>query len=650
MDKNQVTGWVLIALIVGGFIFYQTTLPPVVQNDKVENTDQQTDQNSGQNLTTSSQNKSTSNSSQGTNSSYTFNGSSDSASLALDSIKQIYDNQRLIDEHGIFHTAVNGEDSYVVIENTKLKLWISKKGGYLAKALLKNFGTYNDYMDGEDKELILFNKDSSVYELLFQHADKNFTTKDYYFSSSADSLYVDENNQNVVLTMQASNGGKIEFVYDLTPNEYMLNFNINVIDLNKHISGENQKMWFSWEQFAPKQEKSLKLERQIASVFYYNDEEGRDYLSETSESDNTIFEGNLKWISFKQQFFSSVLISEGNEIKNAQMSVNYKDEDTTYVKKFETKFGLDLLSNSVANANFKMYLGPNDFNRLSSYEGFHLQEQLNLGWGIFKWVNEYFIYPIFRFILSMGLSVGLGIILLTFAIKLILFPITYKNYLSSAKMRVIKPHLEKINEENKDADPLKKQQAVMALYKQTGVNPLAGCIPALLQMPILIALYRLFPAAIELRHASFLWAEDLSSFDSILDLPFTIWGYGNHVSLFTLLMAISMFFYMRFNQQMTPTPSASGGGDMQQAIQKNMKFMMNIMPFVMLFMFNGFAAGLSFYYFLANMITIGQTLVIKNFIINEERILDKINSHMSKPMQKSKWQKKLEEIQAKQKR
>jgi len=217
-------------------------------------------------------------------------------------------------------------------------------------------------------------------------------------------------------------------------------------------------------------------------------------------------------------------------------------------------------------------------------------------------------------------------------------------------MRIIKPRMEQLNEDNKNADPMKKQQATMALYKQTGVNPLAGCIPAVLQMPILIALYRLFPSAIELRHEGFLWADDLSSVDDYIQLGFEIPIYGSHISIFTLFMAVSMFFYMRFNQQMTPTPAASGGGDMQQAIQKNMKFMMNIMPFVMLFMFNGFAAGLSFYYFLANMITIGQTLVIKNYIINEERILDKINSHMSKPMQKSKWQKKLEEIQAKQKK
>ena len=213
-------------------------------------------------------------------------------------------------------------------------------------------------------------------------------------------------------------------------------------------------------------------------------------------------------------------------------------------------------------------------------------------------------------------------------------------------MRVIKPQLEKLNEENKDADPMKKQQATMALYKQTGVNPLAGCIPAILQMPILIALYRLFPASIELRHQGFLWADDLSSVDDAIHIGFPIPIYGDHISIFTLLMSISMFFYMRFNQQLTP--SQSGGGEMQQAIQKNMKVMMNLMPILMLFMFNNYAAGLSFYYFLANVITILQTITIKKFIIDEKAILAKIENQMKQPMKKSRWQKKIEEIQAKQ--
>jgi YidC/Oxa1 family membrane protein insertase len=428
-----------------------------------------------------------------------------------------------------------------------------------------------------------------------------------------------------------------------------LDFNINIVDLDRDITGVNKGVEFQWEQVAPIQEKSLDLERQNATVFYYSEENGRDYLSERSAFDEESPEDNLDWISFKQQYFSSVIIAKSDKIKGSKVEVKYNETDSNYVKKFRTTFPIELSAN--VNQQYHLFLGPNDYDILESYD-FNLQNQLNLGWGIFRWVNEYFIYPIFQFILQFGIGVGIAIILLTFIIKLVLFPITYKNYLSSAKMRIIKPHLDKLNEDNKNADPLKKQQAMMELYKKTGVNPLAGCIPALLQMPILIALYRLFPTAMELRHQPFLWADDLSSFDSIYtwSADYAIPFYGNHISLFTVLMSVSMFFYMRFNNQMTPTPSASGGGELQQAIQKNMKLMMNLMPFMMLFMFNSFAAGLSFYYFLANMITIGQTLSIKKFFINEESILSKINEHMTKPMQKSRWQKKLEEIQAKQKK
>lgn len=634
MDRNQVIGWILIGLIIVGFVFYQTSQAPLPQPQEVKNNIEKSEEKNikSSEIVTKDTLK-------------LF----DNPSLS-DSLRSIFENEKLKEEHGIFYPAAIGKNDYVIIENDVVKLWIAKKGAYLAQAQLKNYRTYAAYSKDIQESLNVFVKDSSKYFLTFNHEGKSFSTSDYFFQSSTDSIYITEDNQNVSFVLQASNGGKMEYVYTLHPSDYIIDFSISLADLSRYISGEGNKLKMRWEQYAPKQEKSLKQERQIASIFYYSDKDGRDYLSETS-NDQESYEGNLKWLSFKQQFFSTILISSKNEILQPEMTVSFNEADTNYVKKFTSDFGLDLLASNNTSANLRFYVGPNDFTLLSNYENLELNQQINLGWGIFRWVNEYFIYPIFKFLVNnLGVSIGLGIILLTFAIKLVLFPITYKNYLSSAKMRVIKPHLDKLNEENKDADPLKKQQAMMSLYKQTGVNPLAGCIPALLQMPILIALYRLFPASMELRHQPFLWAEDLSSFDSILDLPFNIWGYGSHVSLFTLLMAISMFFYMRFNQQMTPSTGSTGGGELQEAIQKNMKVMMNIMPFFMLFIFNGFAAGLSFYYFLANVITISQTLIIKHYIIDEQRILSKINEHMAKPMQKSKWQKKLEEIQAKQKR
>ena len=460
-----------------------------------------------------------------------------------------------------------------------------------------------------------------------------------------------EGSSSITFSLNTDDGkGRMEYVYTLNADDYLLGFDINMIGLSKTIEGDNKgNLELEWKQKPVSIEKSLYIERQSASIFWHSQKDGYDWLNERGDDEEEA-EFATDWISFKQQFFSNILIINKDGLNKPTMKIEYNDDDTTYLKKYSALAPLKFEKSRDTYYDFDWYFGPNDFDILADIKdgALDLEDEINFGWGIFRAVNKYVLYPIFQFILEyLGVSIGIGIILLTFAIKLLLFPITYKNYLSSAKMRVIKPHLEKLNQENKDADPVKKQQATMALYKQTGVNPLAGCIPALLQMPILIALYRLFPASIELRHQGFLWADDLSSVDDAINIGIPIPIYGDHVSIFTLLMAISMFFYMRFNQQLTP--SQSGGGEMQEAIQKNMKVMMNLMPIFMLFMFNNYAAGLSFYYFLANVITIAQTITIKKFIIDEKSILAKIENQMKQPMKKSRWQKKIEEIQSKQK-
>jgi len=657
MDRNQVTGWVLIVLIVIGFVYYQSKEAEELAIEQAEIVAKSEQADS---LAIASQVESDVHGAAPTASNVnsaaipTVQNPDFGALISQKDSTDKADKQRKQKaEFGIFSEASEGEDNEIILENQKLRLHINTKGAFISKAVIKDYKTYGDYISGnDDGELVLFSGDSSYYQINFQHQGRVLNTRDFHFSpSSTENLVVETDSGQVSLKLKllSSNGGYIEYVYTLKGNDYMLDFDVNIVNLDRDIAGTNNVVEFKWEQIAPAQEKSLKLERQNATVFYYSDEDGRDWLSEGSSFKEESPEEALKWISFKQQYFSSVLMAKNNPVTGAHVEVKFNEEDTSYVKKFAATFPIDLSSN-VSN-KYGLYLGPNEYDILDSYDE-NLVEQLNLGVSVFKWVNQFFIYPVFKWLLSTGMGIGIAIILLTFSIKLVLFPITYKNFLSSAKMRVIKPHLEKLNEEHKDADAVKKQQATMALYKKTGVSPLAGCIPALLQMPILIALYRLFPTAIELRHQPFLWAEDLSSFDSIYtwSAEYAIPFYGNHISLFTILMAISMFFYMRYNQQMTPSTAASGGGDMQEAIQKNMKVMMNFMPVMMLFMFNGFAAGLSFYYFLANIITIAQTLVIKKFIINEDKLLVKINEHMGKPMNKSKWQKKLEEIQAKQKK
>ncbi|MFT6717520.1 MAG: YidC/Oxa1 family membrane protein insertase, partial [Saprospiraceae bacterium] len=612
MDKNQVTGWVLIVLIVIGFVYFQSKSAEELAIETAaqqELADKANEAEQSQDTVASSTTSQTVNATPArASASPTDTANSNSQ---LDSLKEVIIQQQLQSQFGIFTSAVQGEDEEIILENQKLRLYINTKGAYITKAIVKDYRNYADYHDNVDGELVLFSGDSSYYQINFQHQGRVLNTRDFYFTPTAtDGLIVTSDSGQVSLKLKllSSNGGYIEYVYTLKGNDYMLDFDVNIVNLDRDITGANKALEFEWEQITPQQEKSLELERQNATIFYYSDDDGRDYLNERSNFKTETPEEALNWISFKQQYFSTLLLSKNSKITGANLEVQYNEEDTTYVKHFGTTFPIEMSSN-VSN-KYGLFMGPNDYDLLKSYDQ-KLESELNLGWGIFGWVNKYFIYPVFQWLLSAGLGIGIAIILLTFSIKLVLFPITYKNFLSSAKMRVIKPHLEKLNEEHKDADPMKKQQATMALYKKTGVSPLAGCIPALLQMPILIALYRLFPTAIELRHQSFLWADDLSSYDSILELPFEIPFYGSHVSLFTILMAVSMFFYMKYNQQMTPTAASSGGGDMQAAIQKNMKVMMNFMPVMMLFMFNGFAAGLSFYYFLANVITIGQTLVIK---------------------------------------
>jgi YidC/Oxa1 family membrane protein insertase len=283
------------------------------------------------------------------------------------------------------------------------------------------------------------------------------------------------------------------------------------------------------------------------------------------------------------------------------------------------------------------YLGPNGYSKLASY-GIGLDEQIDLGWGIFGWVNRFLVIPVFNVLDGTGLSYGIIILILTIFIKLLLSPITYKTYLSSAKMKVLKPEIEEINAKFKEGDTLKKQQATMELYKQTGVNPMAGCIPMLIQMPILYAMFRFFPAALELRQKSFLWADDLSAYDSILDLGFNIPMYGSHVSGFTLLMAISMIFYTKTNSQM------SMGGGMGAAQEQQMKIMMWMMPVMMAFFLNSFASGLTLYYFTANVVTMAQQWVIKKFFIDEDKIHAKLQANKTTPKKKSMFARKLDEM------
>lgn len=549
----------------------------------------------------------------------------------VQAIKDSLENVQLSSQFGVFAPSAKGEDEFISFENDKLIGKISKKGGYISEIQLKGFKTH-----GNDS-LVLFTADSSYYSINLKY--KNLHTKDLYFSSTSTNVTVNGDAEKIKLRLKAVNGKYIDYVYTVYPNSYKVDFDIDFHGLQSDLLADSKGLPFTWHQSLPSLEKDYEDQQKMSSVYYFNPEEGRDYVSQTdNESENIDY--SLDYIAMRHKFFTTSLIPEVAFPAGAVLSTKTSSGDYFEVLHAETAIPFEARENYSLSNEF--IFAPIDFDILASFDK-NLEDQIEFGWGIIYWMNEYFISPVFHYFVNNGINVGLAILLITVLIKLILFPITYKNYLSSAKMRVIKPRLDKINEENKDADAMKKQQAVMALYKETGVNPMAGCIPALLQMPILFAMFRFFPNAIGLRQESFLWADDLSTFDDIITLGFDIPIYGGHVSIFTILMAISLFFYTRFNNQMTPT--AGAGGEMQM---KQMKIMMNFMPVMMLFVFNNSAAGLSYYYLLANLITISQTLVIKKFFINEEAILAKIEKHKSKPMKASKWQKKMQEIAEKQ--
>ncbi|MDA9563725.1 membrane protein insertase YidC [Flavobacteriales bacterium] len=562
----------------------------------------------------------------------------DSSKIASqDSVRNI----EMAFRYGRFANAADGEKEYFTIENELIKAQISNKGGRLVNVQLKEYQTHDSL------PVYLFDEDSSQLALSFEETDRyrvrdNIYTDELFFEPQSKSIELTGAEKDAISfrLFGESKDQYIEYIYTLEGNSYMLDFQVNFVGMDDLLKDNLNDIRLNWNIKALSKEKSITTESSTTSVFYkYHGDDEVDYLSETSD-DQELLEASVHWVTFKQQYFSASLICEkGFEKDDAQIWV-----DPLASKKYTKSMGLDLMlpfANGVSTSQkMSFYFGPNHYQTLSSYD-IELQEIINLGWPVIRQVSQYFIIPIFNFLDGYNLGYGLIILILTVLIKMILFPLTFKNYKSSAKMKVLKPEIEELNKKHEKDDPMKKQQATMALYRKAGVNPMAGCLPMLLQMPILYAMFRFFPSSIELRQESFLWAEDLSSYDSIFDFPggFSIPMYGDHISLFTILMAISTFLYTRTNSSMT---SISG----PQASQ--MKIMMYFMPIMLLVFFNNYSAGLSYYYLLANCITMTQQFVIKKWFIDEDAIHAQIQENKKKPQTKSSFQKRLEDM-AKQK-
>ena len=500
-----------------------------------------------------------------------------------------------------------------------MKITFSNKGGRIISVILKEYKTYDSL------NLDIYDSDSSRFNLQFT-TGKNINTEDLYFEA--------EQNQNTIsMKLKASDQNYIEYVYSISE-DYILEFNINLIGMESLIPPNVNYMTLDWQMKTPQTEKSKDNQDMYTGIQYqYMTDKEVDYLS-FSSNDNEKINARLNWVAFKQQFFSAIFIADNGFEKPTLLSSS-KSDQSKYIKNLEAQFEIPFQHKQNEQLSYKFYFGPNHYKTLKSYEsGF--EELIPLGWGIFGWVNKYIIIPIFDFLSKFGYNYGVIILLLTIIIKIALSPFTYKAFLSQAKMKVLKPEIDKLTEKTKDKDPMKAQQATMALYRKAGVNPMGGCLPMLFQFPILIAMFRFFPASIELRQQSFLWADDLSTYDSIYDLGFSIPFYGDHISLFTLLMTISTLLYTKMNSSMAT-------GQMAQ-----MKWMMYLMPIMFLGFFNNYAAGLSYYYFLANMFTFTQQYFMKN-LINENAILAEIEANKKRPPKpKSKFKKKLEAMQKEQ--
>jgi len=516
-------------------------------------------------------------------------------------------------------------EEIIVLENSNIKFEVSTKGAEIKKLLLKDFKNYND------DPLFLIDNNKSIFSFNIPVGrNSNINSQDLNYTAEI----IDENS-SVKLKAQIDSRSELELSFFLADNSSIVDFELDIID-NTNSNYENVELIWGRDSF--RNSKSIDYENRYTALSYGFENNKDSYLSVAGSTNKVI--DNVNWVSFREHFFSSILIlnNESNQVEISSEDLSGNDAlDKKFTKRFLASIPLSLDSNN--QLSFSMYYGPTDYETLKEYN-LNLENSVPIGWGIFGWLNRFIFFPLFSF-LTNYFSYGISIILMTIIVKVAISPLTYKSYLSQIKMKILKPELEIINEKFGD-DPMKKQQETMNLYTKSGANPMSGCLPAFLQMPIFFALFTFFPVAFSLRQKSFLWADDLSSYDSILDLGFYIPLYGDHISLFPILASVAIFFYtkMTTGQQMM-SPSQTGG--------VNMKVIMYMMPIMMLFFFNNYASGLSLYYFISNVLTIILMLVIKNFIIDDQKVLSEIEENKKKPLKvggfRARLQKALEEAE-----
>lgn len=621
MDKNTGIGFVLIAAIVIGFTVlmkpsqeelakeqrYQDSIQNV-QAKQVKDDIKTAD--SADNASKSAVGEFFETNTQVSNDTVT---SADSDSLAVNAFKQQSDAEQIVS-----------------LENEKIKINISSKGGQMISAQLKEYNTY------KGDSLYLFKNDARFALELMNKKGVTLNTSEAAFRVIKSS----GNEQTVVMRMNYSENQYIDFIYALAPDDYMVKFDIAVVGMQDMLSVDClERFKLNWNQNLRRQEKSEKNEQRYARIHYKGTDGSFEELSDSHDESKEVPTG-AKWVAFKDQFFASVLIADNEFTSPTLNTMMLQSED--YLKSYSASlyFKPTLGEKGALVGGFKYFLGPLEYYMLKGYDDgvkdnaqqLELDKLIPLGWSLFRIINQYFIIPLFNMLENTGMQMGLVILLLTVIVKIIISPLTYKSFMSSAKMRVLKPQVDELNEKYPGQEKaMERQKAVMQLYSQAGVNPMSGCIPMLLQMPILLALFSFFPSAIELRHESFLWASDLSTYDAIIEwntnIPFISSWLGNHLSLFCILMTVTNVIYTKFNMDATNTGQQQMPG---------MKWMMMFMPVVFFFVLNNYPSGLTYYYFLSTLMTIIITLVCR-WVIDEDKVLAKLEENKKKPKKKVLW-------------
>ena len=614
MDRNTITGLVLVAVIIIGYMMFFAPKPP----EETETTTGETVDSVGQPET------------QDTIVPAVASNDSIPVSSGFDSVLNELNQKKF----GIFAPYSKGEETFVTIENEKLKIVLTSKGGRVYSVELKDYQTYDSL------SLILFTGDENEFNYLFPVENKIINSAELYFNDIRGSSFLVEGDESKSVGMRVSldDNHYIEQFYSLEGEGNFLNYELRLVGMDELIP-RNGDLILSWKIKLLKQEQNLKQERIASKIYYkYLNDDDVDWLSERKDDEETV-KTAVHWIGFKQKFFVSALINDTG-FPELELAVTTDKSSEIYVKEMEaTDMAMSYKQLPDEHIPLRFYFGPTHYKTLKK-AGIRLEKTVPLGWGIFGWVNKYFIIPIFNALDNRGLNYGIIILILTIIIKLVVSPLTYKSYLSQAKMSLLKPEIEELKKKyNNDQSKVSPEQ--LKLFQRAGVNPLGGCLPLLLQMPILIAMYRFFPTSFELRQQSFLWATDLSTYDSIYTFPngFSLPFYGDHISLFTLLMSASTLIYAHMNSQMTATTN------------QQMKVMQYLFPIMMIFIFNNFSSALTYYYFMFNVLGFIQQWIMKKYIVSEDKLRAQMAERKSKPRKKSGFVRRLEEAaKARQKR